>query len=129
MSFSYYGLEHVQVALPAGRGDLAREFYRDVLGMVEIEKPETLKKRGGLWYLCGVHQIHLGVDHDFKPAQQAHPAIHVNNIEELKRSILSKGIALFGDELLPSAKRFYVNDPLGNRLEFLEWIECSFSMN
>lgn len=123
MAYSYHGLDHVQLAIPSGKEDVARKFYCDVLGMVEIEKPEDLKKRGGLWLQCGKHQVHLGIDQDFKPAQKAHPAIHVKNLGQLKQRILSKDIALSDDELLPGAKRFYVNDPFGNRIEFLEWIE------
>lgn len=123
MEFSYYGIDHVQLAAPAGSEDVARTFFHDVMGMEEIEKPENLKRRGGLWFQCGVHQIHIGIDKDFKAARKAHPAIHVKNLEGLKQRIIASGTEVVDDEPLPGANRFYVSDPFGNRIELLEWIK------
>ncbi|GMA60174.1 glyoxalase [Alicyclobacillus fastidiosus] len=121
MNHSFYGIDHIQLAAPPGCEHEARAFFRDVLGMVEIEKPERLKRNGGVWFLCGIHQLHIGVDRNFAPAKKAHPAIHVRNLLGLKQRILECGIPVLDDELLPGADRFYVEDPFGNRLEFLEW--------
>jgi catechol 2,3-dioxygenase-like lactoylglutathione lyase family enzyme len=41
-------IDHVQLAMPAGREDEARAFYRDVLGISEIAKPSHLAVRGGV---------------------------------------------------------------------------------
>ena len=111
----------MQLAAPSGCESLARHFYVDILRMQEIEKPEELRKRGGAWFQCGTHQIHVGIDSNFTPAKKAHPAIQVKNLEKLKEIIMNQGISVQEDELLPGAKRFYVDDPFGNRLEFLEW--------
>lgn len=119
--FSYYGIDHVQLAAPPGSEDIARKFFHDVMGMEEIEKPEELKKRGGVWFRCGKSQIHIDIDYDFKPAKKAHPAIHVKNLNELKSVLLQNGIQVREDEALPGAKRFYIDDPFGNRIEILEW--------
>ena len=43
-------LHHVQVACPAGTEDTARRFYADGLGLIEVEKPEDLKRKGGVWF-------------------------------------------------------------------------------
>ncbi|MFB5189833.1 VOC family protein [Alicyclobacillus fastidiosus] len=121
MNHSFYGLDHVQLAAPHGCEDEARAFFGGVLGMEEIEKPERLQRNGGVWFRCGSHQIHIGVDRNFAPAKKAHPAIHVRNLRGLKERIRERGIPVRDDELLPGADRFYVDDPFGNRLEFLEW--------
>lgn len=121
MSHSFYGIDHVQLAAPIGCEEQARRFFGDILGMEEIEKPEELRKRGGVWFRCGTHQIHIGVDANFTPARKAHPAIHVHNLMSLKERIVGQEITVKDDELLPGAERFYVDDPFGNRLEFLEW--------
>ncbi|AKA49538.1 glyoxalase [uncultured archaeon] len=121
MSFDYYGIDHVQLAALEGSEGVARDFFHGVLGMKEIEKPENLKKRGGLWFKCGTNQIHIGIDHDFRPAKKAHPAIHVKNLNVLKERIVAKGISVKEDEPLPGDDRFYVDDPFGNRMKFLEW--------
>jgi 4-hydroxyphenylpyruvate dioxygenase-like putative hemolysin len=44
---SFTAIDHVQLAMPPGGGDEARYFYGDILGMVELRKPEELAKRGG----------------------------------------------------------------------------------
>ncbi|GMA48821.1 glyoxalase [Alicyclobacillus contaminans] len=121
MRHSFYGIDHVQLAAPAGCEEQARRFFGDILGMEEIVKPEELRKRGGVWFRFGNHQIHIGVDNNFVPAKKAHPAVHVQNLKALKERIVSHGISVKDDELLPGAERFYVDDPFGNRLEFLEW--------
>lgn len=118
---AYRGVDHVQLAAPAGCEPEARAFYHALLGMVEIEKPEALRKRGGVWFQCGMQQVHIGIDPTFFPATKAHPAFHVQHLAELKEKLLSHGIPVRDDELLPGAQRFYVADPFGNRLEFLEW--------
>lgn len=123
MNHSFYGIDHVQLAAPTECEDEARRFFGDILGMEEIEKPEELRKRGGVWFHCGSHQIHIGVDAHFVPAKKAHPAIHVKNLTALKERIVHHGIPVKDDELLPGTDRFYVDDPFGNRLEFLEWRE------
>lgn len=123
MTHSFQGIDHVQLAAPAGCDEQARRFFSDILGMEEIEKPDALKPNGGVWFRCGSHQLHIGVDNNFTPATKAHPAIHVQNLAALKQQIMSKGIPVKDDERLPGAERFYVDDPFGNRLEFLEWME------
>jgi len=122
MNHSFYGVDHVQLAGPIGCEEDARHFFGDILGMEEIDKPEALKPNGGVWFRCGSHQVHIGIDKNFVPANKAHPAIHVQNLADLKERIVSNGIPVKDDELLPGADRFYVDDPFGNRIEFLEWI-------
>ncbi len=120
--FAYYGLDHVQLAVSPGSEQIARKFFVEILGMTEIENPENLKKRGGVWFICGSNQIHIGIEDNFRPAKKAHPAFSVKNIDKLRDRITSKGLSVKEDEPLPGAKRFYLDDPFGNRLEFLEWL-------
>jgi len=40
-------IDHVQLAMPAGREDEARAFYRDALAIPEVAKPANLAARGG----------------------------------------------------------------------------------
>ena len=43
-------LDHVQLAMPAGRESEAEDFYGRLLGMEVIPKPEPLASRGGRWF-------------------------------------------------------------------------------
>lgn len=42
MSFSFQGLDHVQITAPLNTEKEVRKFFVDLLGCKEIEKPETL---------------------------------------------------------------------------------------
>jgi catechol 2,3-dioxygenase-like lactoylglutathione lyase family enzyme len=113
-------LNHLQIAAPAGCEPAAREFYGEILGMVELEKPEPLRSRGGCWFQCGEHQLHIGVEEDFRPAKKAHPAFVVENLDALRKKLVERKCVVIDDENLPGISRFYSEDPWGNRLEFLD---------
>ncbi len=89
--------------------------------MEEIELP--LRARGGCWFQCGDQQLHVGVEHDFRPAKKAHPAFAVADLDGLRAALAVQGIAFVDDAKLPAARRFYAEDSWGNRLEFIESIE------
>ncbi|UUZ91145.1 hypothetical protein LJK87_36305 [Paenibacillus sp. P25] len=84
MNSRYLGIDHVQLAAPAGCEEEARAFYHGVLGMPEIRKPESLQRRGGVWFVCGAQEVHIGVQADFVPAKKAHPAFLVKDLASLK---------------------------------------------
>ncbi|AQU80441.1 MULTISPECIES: VOC family protein [Planococcus] len=120
MEFSILTIDHVQVAAPAEEEQVARNFYAEILGMQEIEKPEALKGRGGAWFEFGSQQLHVGVEEPFSPAKKAHPAFQVAGYEKLKEHLLVNKIELKEDNSIPGVERFFVFDPFGNRLEFLK---------
>ena len=113
-------INHVQLAMPAGREDAARRFYGEVLGLTELEKPATLAARGGVWFALADAQLHLGVDADFRPAKKAHVALEAEDIDLLAARCQAAGHAPRSDGRIPGQRRFYVDDPFGNRLEVLE---------
>jgi catechol 2,3-dioxygenase-like lactoylglutathione lyase family enzyme len=118
----FKAIDHVQLAAPKGSEDQAREFFGKVLGFQELAKPDSLKKRGGVWFSYGDVQIHIGIEEPFSPARKAHPAFEVENIKKLKERFVHFDIAYTVDDNLPGANRIYFNDPFGNRLEVLEWL-------
>jgi catechol 2,3-dioxygenase-like lactoylglutathione lyase family enzyme len=113
-------LHHVQVAIPPGGEDEARAFYRDLLGMKEIPKPEALAVRGGCWFRLDTAEIHCGIEQGFRPARKAHPALEVEAFDVLMARLIDTGLEIRSDDLFPGLRRFYVNDPFGNRVEVLE---------
>ncbi|HZB84989.1 MAG TPA: VOC family protein [Gaiellaceae bacterium] len=116
------GLDHVQVAAPAGCEPEARRFYGRLLGLEEIAKPEPLAPRGGVWFSCGSQELHVGVAEDFAPAAQAHPGLRVTDVsalDELAERLRAAGAPVEPDERLPGRRRFYTRDPWGNRVELL----------
>ncbi|MEH6889596.1 VOC family protein [Bacillus sp. JJ864] len=120
MMFKIQGIDHVQLAAPEGCEEKARAFYGDILGLEEIPKPAELRKRGGCWFLCGSQELHIGVEQNFSPAKKAHPAFYVQHIGNLQENVTQKGVSVTVDTARPDVTRFYIVDPFGNRIEFME---------
>jgi len=115
-------LDHVQIAIPPGGEDRAREFYSGVLGLAEVPKPSSMAGRGGCWFAAGSLNLHLGVEEDFHPAKKAHPALVVEGLDELLARGEAAGAALKPDVSFGGFRRFHIFDPFGNRLELMEHI-------
>jgi len=114
------GLAHVQLAAPAGCEAAARHFYGSLLRLAEVPKPAALEGRGGVWFaLDDGRELHIGVDETFLPAHKAHPAFRTDSIGELAEYLQEAGWSVQWDDGLPDLRRFYVDDPWGNRLEIV----------
>ena len=117
---AFLALDHVQIAMAAGGEDAARGFYGGVLGMHEVPKPEPMRANGGAWFRSGGVELHLGAEPDFEPARKAHPALRVDDLDEVAERCEAAGFAPLWDERYPGVRRFYVADPFGNRIEILQ---------
>jgi catechol 2,3-dioxygenase-like lactoylglutathione lyase family enzyme len=114
-------LDHVQIAAPRGCEEEARHFYGELLGLPELSKPEALRVRGGVWFAVGSQQLHIGVEEGFEPARKAHPALRVDPpaLDRLAAHLEAAGVEVTWDDGLPGVRRFYTEDPWGNRVELL----------
>ena len=116
-----YGIDHVQLAMPAGGEALARRFYGEVLGLAELPKPPNLAARGGAWFRCGPLQLHLGVESDFRPAKRAHPGLLVEDLAEILKALTAAGFEVkYDSEPVQHFDRAFTADPFGNRIELLQ---------
>jgi catechol 2,3-dioxygenase-like lactoylglutathione lyase family enzyme len=113
-------LDHVQLAMPPGGEDRAREFYQGVLGIPEVPKPADMARRGGCWFERGELKVHLGVEAGFRPARKAHPAFIVADLGALVQRFRAAGSPLTEDRSLARYYRIFVEDPFGNRIELME---------
>lgn len=114
------GLDHVQVAMPPGGEDRARAFYAGVLGMREVSKPPVLAGYGGLWFVAGGAELHLGAEEAFRAAKKAHPALRVRGLRALLGACAAAGHETAWAEPLDDRERAFVFDPFGNRVELVE---------
>jgi catechol 2,3-dioxygenase-like lactoylglutathione lyase family enzyme len=114
-------IHHVQFAIPPGGEERARAFYGGVLGMRPVEKPAHLDGLGGLWFECGAAwmQLHLGVEDPFRPARKAHPALLVDDLAAAETAVREAGQPVSVETQLEGYRRFYTEDPFGNRVEIL----------
>jgi catechol 2,3-dioxygenase-like lactoylglutathione lyase family enzyme len=113
-------LDHILLAMPAGRESDARKFYQGILGIPEAIKPPNLAARGGCWFEDGELKIHLGVEKNFAPARKAHPAFIVDDLAGLEATLVKAGYAVSHDAPLEGYDRIFVDDPFGNRIELMQ---------
>jgi catechol 2,3-dioxygenase-like lactoylglutathione lyase family enzyme len=85
-----------------------------------VSPPPFLAEQGYVWFRAGSVEIHIGPDEEFRPASMGHPAIQVDGLDELAARAQDAGNAVRFDERLPGFRRFFVMDPFGNRLEFMQ---------
>src|ERR1044072_8197150 len=114
-------LHHVQITIPRGAEDKAREFYCDFLGLKEIPKPESLAGRGGFWVELGDLQIHFGAEDGIERSKsKSHVAYLVADLADWRHKLSDHGIEPKDGFPIPGYDRFEFRAPFGNRVEFLE---------
>jgi hypothetical protein len=114
------GLDHIQLAMPPGGEGAARAFWCGIVGLAELPKPAALRDRGGLWLRLDGSELHLGVQPNFTPATKAHPGFVTSDIATLATLLVEAQHPIDWDTALNDRRRFFTEDPFGNRLEFLQ---------
>jgi catechol 2,3-dioxygenase-like lactoylglutathione lyase family enzyme len=113
------GIHHVQIAVTPGGEEEARRFYGTLLGMAEAPKPEALAGRGGVWFQCGEQQLHCGVESPVAGSRR-HPALLTDELDRLSARLQKAGCPIQHEPELPGFRRFFSEDPFGNRVELLQ---------
>ncbi|MFB5936617.1 VOC family protein [Peribacillus frigoritolerans] len=115
------GLHHVQITIPKETEEKAKKFYCGILGLQEIEKPESLKGRGGFWLKVGDKDVHIGTEDDFDRLKtKAHIAYEVEDISYWKNRLTKENIQILDGVPIPNFERFEFRDPFGNRVEMIQ---------
>ena len=108
------------VSLNVSDTDRALRFYRDVLGMAQLPRPDFTF--GGAWLDAGHgHQVHL-IEADVPDDNGQHVAFRVRDLDSVIADVRSAGHEVsdarnVGDTAIRQA---FVHDPDGNRLELTE---------
>lgn len=113
-----FAINRVQLAYPAALQPEVQHFYGELLGltlMPQLAEPV-------LRFAARGQRV------DLVPTQQSttHPpgltqlSFEVQNLPRLRRRLLDAALTLEEHQPLPGFLRFYVHDPAGNRLEFVE---------
>ncbi len=108
------------VSLNVTDTERALAFYRDVLGMTELSRPDF--PFGGAWLEAGAgRQVHL-IEAEVPADVGQHVAFRVESIDEVIGELRSAGVDIddaraVGDSGLRQA---FAADPDGNRVEFTQ---------
>ena len=113
----WLGIDHVQLATPVGAEDEARDFYVEVLGLVEVPKPAELATRGGAWFEAGDVRLHIGGEAAFVSARKAHPALTISNLVEF---VDARSLDVDWNTEIEGLTRCHLDDPFGNRIELIQ---------
>tara|TARA_B100000795_G_scaffold235035_1_gene194494 strand:+ start:106 stop:471 length:366 start_codon:yes stop_codon:yes gene_type:complete len=119
MKINFKKIDHVQICIPKGEEERGREFYCDILGLEEIIKPDSLKKNGGFWLNIAKIQLHIGTE-TLEGDSKRHPAFEIENIDEVKKYLIEKGVKIKEDDKIPGINRISIFDYWNNRIELLE---------
>ena len=103
--------------------DRSAAFYRDVIGLTEVEIPSTFEPAGlkVRWFRLGSQQIHILLVAEKQPSGQQHMAIQVDDAQAARSWMKEKDIDIEEAVLIPGADRFFLRDPDGNLIEIIEW--------
>jgi predicted enzyme related to lactoylglutathione lyase len=55
----------------------------------------------------------------FQAARKAHSAIAIADLDALADRLTRSGLKPIWDDAIPNLRRFYISDPVGNRIEFV----------
>ena len=92
-----------------------------------MSKPTPLAARGGCWFVGPGIALHFGVEEAFQPSRKAHVALLIEDLDALRRTLERAGVATSDDPTPIGARRFYAEDPFGNRLELVDSRDGGFT--
>jgi catechol 2,3-dioxygenase-like lactoylglutathione lyase family enzyme len=117
MGLGIIAIDHVQLTVPREKEAESLLFYREILALPEIEKPEELRARGGAWFQVGAVQFHIGVDPEPWPKSKRHICFLVGDLHAARATAVARDIPIEEESEAEGLKRFFIRDPAGNRVE------------
>ena len=109
------GVHHVAICVADAQKGLA--FYRDVLGMTQLPRPDI---GPGYWLDAGGQQVHL-MQSDAAPPAANHFAIRVDDIDAAVADLQDRGVEVHRVPLIAgSGHQAFLHDPFGNMVELNE---------
>jgi glyoxylase I family protein len=109
------GVHHVAICVADAQQGLA--FYRDVLGMTQLPRPDI---GPGFWLDAGGQQVHL-MQSEAAPPGANHFAIRVDDIDAAVADLQDQGVEVHRVPLIAgSGHQAFLHDPFGNMVELNE---------
>ncbi|MDB4924676.1 VOC family protein [Mucilaginibacter sp.] len=112
--------DHINICVAPERLEEARAFYKDVLGLDPIQRPDHVFKVPGYWFKVADIELHVGIE---KPIARTfrHTAFEVSDLAAARKHLEDYGVQIFEEPAIPNRIRFTFIDPFGNRMELLEY--------
>jgi catechol 2,3-dioxygenase-like lactoylglutathione lyase family enzyme len=107
-------LQHVSIAVPRDQAESCIPFYTDVLGMEHIPNLAGL-----IWFRFGDGD-HVHLLEGQPNVDSTHFAVQVDDLEQTLERARKAGLPTEESDNLWGAPRWFVRDPVGNRIELFE---------
>jgi catechol 2,3-dioxygenase-like lactoylglutathione lyase family enzyme len=130
ISGRFQGIQHVALPFPGSAQSVedARRFYGSTLGLAELPVPEELAG-SVLWFAIADQELHLFAEPSGVAANsesRRHLCLEVDDLARCRSELGSAGLeTIAGEPAIPGRPRFFVIDPFGNAIEFVELEEQS----
>jgi catechol 2,3-dioxygenase-like lactoylglutathione lyase family enzyme len=106
------GIHHVSICVPDADAGLA--FYRDVLGLTQLPRPDL---GPGHWLDAGGQQVHLMQSDEPRPKSD-HFAIRVEDLDAAVADLRAQEQKVYTSDYIAGAGRqAFLHDPFGNFIE------------
>jgi extradiol dioxygenase family protein len=112
-------VDHFHVCVPPERLEEAREFYINVIGLQQIDRPDHIFSSAGYWFNIGDVQLHIGVEPALKRSIR-HTALEVTDIDAARKHLERYHVEIVEEPVICGRTRFAFIDPFGNRMELLQ---------
>ncbi|MEW6735209.1 MAG: VOC family protein [Acidobacteriota bacterium] len=125
MAIKISAINHIQITVPAALEVATKHFYRNILGLEEVPKPENKQKRGGAWYRYGEVELHLSIEEQAASnhLSKRHICYLVEDLAQTEEELKRADVEIIPDpEPIANWLRFYIRDPGGNRIEIAQRI-------
>lgn len=116
-------LQHVSVPRPPGEESarIARQFYADVVGLVEKPVPIGITHLDLVWFKLGEEaELHVFSQAEHHPKSGQHFCLSVEDVESIKQALTQNGYETWMPEEIPGRPRFFCRDPFENLIEFTQ---------
>lgn len=120
-NYNVLGIEHVHITAPEELIPDVADWYRDCLGLDELEKPAGSGPKEA-WFSIGTQELHISID-EHNPPKTAHFALVVDDYEPVIETLREAGCHIEQAPVIPGRHRFYTRDPAGNRVEVVHYDE------
>jgi hypothetical protein len=118
-------LQHVSIPRPPDEesAQLARGFYKDLIGLPEKPVPASIVHLGLIWFKIG-EEAELHVFAEAKEvsttASGRHFCLQVSDVAGLRQRLVDGGYEPWSPEEIPGRPRFFCRDPFQNVIEFTQ---------
>jgi glyoxylase I family protein len=110
-------IEHVAVTV--SDIDRAKAFYGQILGLMEIPRPDTFNFPGA-WYRNGPTDLHIISRPVIDGESRRHVAFYVKDLKTAARVLQANGYPVLWETMkIPHIDRFFTHDPDHNRIEMM----------